>query len=61
MIDDLEPDTDVDVLVGTRTVAGTIEQIETEPTIGGLEAKVHVAISSSDSTIVCSPGQLRPA
>lgn len=58
-IEDLEDDEDVEVLIGTRQVTGTIAAIETEPTIHGLEHKVHVSIN--ESTIVCSPGQLRLA
>lgn len=58
-VDDLEGDDPVEVLVGTRQITGTVAEIETEPTIHGLEYKVHVDVG--ESTIVCSPGQLRTA
>lgn len=58
-VEDLEADEPVEVLLGTRQVTGTVAAIETEPTLLGVEHKVHVEIN--DSTIVCSPGQLRLA
>ncbi|AXR79004.1 hypothetical protein [Natrarchaeobaculum sulfurireducens] len=49
----------VEVLVGTRQAVGTIDHVESEPTITGVEYKVHVDINGR--RIVCSPGQLRLA
>ena len=54
-----EPDDDVEVLVGTRQVTGRVDRVETEPTLRGLEPKIHVEINGQ--TIAFSPGQLRPA